>query len=228
VTASELVDGGWDEVVVATGVLARQVTLPGADRPNVHCYADVITGAVAVGERVAVIGAGGIGFDVSEFLMHTGATGAPQSRDDWMREWREKRPGHLARRSRRGHARVLPAPGVPAQRKASKIGAGLGRTSGWVHRGTLQHRGVEMIRGVAYQRVDDAGLHITVGTKHPKPRQLEVDDVVICAGQESRRDLLDDLCAAGTSVHVIGGADVADEVDAKRAIDQGTRLAAAL
>jgi 2,4-dienoyl-CoA reductase (NADPH2) len=114
------------------------------------------------------------------------------------------------------------------QRKSSKVGAGLGKTSGWVHRSALKARAVEMVNGVRYERIDDAGLHITVGAKHPRPRLLEVDDVVVCAGQDSRRELHDELVAAGVRVHVIGGADVAAELDAKRAIDQGTRLAAAL
>ncbi|MEO9140262.1 MAG: NADPH-dependent 2,4-dienoyl-CoA reductase [Jatrophihabitans sp.] len=228
VTATEVIAGGWDEVVLATGVAARKVTMPGADRANVHSYVDVITGAVTLGARVAVIGAGGIGFDVSEFLTHSGGT-EPQTREDWMREWGVGDPDV----ARGGLVAAVPKPSPRQvyllQRKTSKVGAGLGKTSGWVHRSTLNHRGVEMIRGVAYERIDDHGLHVTVGgEKSPRPRLLEIDDVVVCAGQESCRDLLDDLRAAGVSVHVIGGADVAAEVDAKRAIDQGTRVAAAL
>jgi 2,4-dienoyl-CoA reductase (NADPH2) len=228
VTAAELIDGGWDEIVLATGVTPRVVDVPGADRPNVHTYADVITGAVSVGNRVAVIGAGGIGFDVSEFLTHAGPHGEPVGRDEWLTEWGvstdPSAPGGL----------TAPAPAKAArqvyllQRKESKVGAGLGKTSGWVHRTALRNRGVETLRGVTYERIDDAGLHITLEGKGTLAQVLPVDDVVICAGQEPRRDLLAELQAAGASVHLIGGADVAAELDAKRAIDQGTRLAATL
>lgn len=228
VNAAELVDGGWDEVVLATGVTPRVVNIPGADRANVHSYADVISGAVRVGDRVAVVGAGGIGFDVSEFLTHAGPHGVPQPGADWLAEWGVTdpalAPGGLARPAPPASPRTV----FLLQRKTSKVGAGLGKTSGWVHRSTLQARGVEMIRGAAYERIDDAGLHITVGARNPMPRVLHVDDVVICAGQEPRRELYDQLRSAGVSVHLIGGADVARELDAKRAIDQGTRLAATL
>jgi 2,4-dienoyl-CoA reductase (NADPH2) len=228
VTAAELVDGGWDEVVVATGVRPRAVDIPGADRPNVHCYADVITGRATIGPRVAVIGAGGIGFDVSEFLTYPGPHGVPQGRDEWLAEWGVTDPAT----ARGGLTVAQPAKSSRQvyllQRKSSKVGAGLGKTSGWVHRSTLAARGVETIRGVAYERIDGAGLHISVGAKNPRPQVLAVDDVVICAGQESRRDLYDELVSAGLTVHVIGGADAAVELDAKRAIDQGTRLAASL
>ncbi|MDT4919533.1 MAG: 2,4-dienoyl-CoA reductase, partial [Pseudonocardiales bacterium] len=230
VTAAELRDGGWDEVVLATGVTPRVVDIPGMDRPNVHTYADVITGAVTVGERVAVVGAGGIGFDVSEFLAHAGPhDGVPAAPAEWMSEWGVTDPA-----VERGGL-TTPAPTKSPrtvyllQRKSSKVGAGLGKTSGWVHRASLQAKGVEMIRGVSYELIDDRGLHITVGSKAgTMPRVLQVDDVVICAGQEPRRELVEDLQAAGVSVHLIGGADVAAELDAKRAIDQGTRVAAAL
>jgi 2,4-dienoyl-CoA reductase (NADPH2) len=229
VTAAELVDGGWDEVVLATGVTPRLVDIPGADRPNVHTYTDVITGAVKVGGRVAVVGAGGIGFDVSEFLTHAGKHGVPVEPADWMAEWGVTDPA-----VERGGL-TTPTPAKPPrivfllQRKTSKVGTGLGKTSGWVHRAALQARGVEMIRGVTYEQIDDRGLHITVGSKtNEVPRMLQVDDVVICAGQEPRRDLFAELQEAGVSVHVIGGADVAAELDAKRAINQGTRLAATL
>jgi 2,4-dienoyl-CoA reductase (NADPH2) len=227
-TAAELVDGGWDEVVLATGVTPREVSIPGVHRANVHTYADVITGAVTLGDRVAVVGAGGIGFDVSEFLTATAEVGVPMDPADWMLEWGVTDPAV----ERGGLTTPAPVPSPRTvfllQRKASKVGAGLGKTSGWVHRAALQAKGVEMIRGVTYEQIDDAGLHITAGGKSPVPRVLHVDDVVICAGQEPRRDLLADLQAAGVSVHLIGGADVAAELDAKRAIDQGTRVAAAL
>jgi 2,4-dienoyl-CoA reductase (NADPH2) len=229
VSAAELVDGGWDEVVLATGVTPRLVDIPGADRPNVHTYADVITGVATVGKRVAVVGAGGIGFDVSEFLTADRPVGVPAEPAAWMAEWGVTDPA-LERGGLAAPARTEPPRTVYLlQRKTTKVGAGLGKTSGWVHRAALQARGVEMLRGVTYEQIDDAGLHITVGGKNAATRRvLEVDDVVICAGQESRRDLFAELQAAGVSVHLIGGADVAAELDAKRAIDQGTRLAATL
>ena len=136
-----------------------------------------------------------------------------------------RRPGRRARRARHRTAARCRAPGLPAATQTSKAGAGLGKTSGWVHRASAKARGVETIVGVTYERIDDAGLHITV---RGRARVLEVDDVVVCAGQESRRDLLEELQAGSTPVHVIGGADAAAELDAKRAIDQGTRLAASL
>jgi 2,4-dienoyl-CoA reductase (NADPH2) len=233
VTAAELIGGGWDEIVLATGVAPRAVSIPGADRPNVHSYVDVITGRVKVGARVAVVGAGGIGFDVSEFLTHarTADGSQPQDRDEWLAEWGvadpAAAPGGLTAAVRPESPREV----YLLQRKSSKVGAGLGKTSGWVHRGTLQARGVETIRGVTYERIDDAGLHISVSPKtgaSSRARVLQVDDVVICAGQEPRRDLHTELTAAGVEVRLIGGADVAAELDAKRAIDQGTRLAAEL
>jgi 2,4-dienoyl-CoA reductase (NADPH2) len=223
VTADDL--AGFDEVILASGVLPRTPAIPGIDRPNVHGYADVITGRATVGERVAVIGAGGIGFDVTELLTHRGAPGVPQPVAEWLREW-----GVVDPATHRG-AVTAPQPEQPArqvfllQRKSTAAGKGLGKTTGWVHRASIKARGVTTITGVTYDRIDDAGLHITVDGR---PRLLEVDDVVVCAGQESRRELVEPLRARGLTVHVIGGADVAAELDAKRAIDQGTRLAAAL
>ncbi|MFF4600794.1 FAD-dependent oxidoreductase [Amycolatopsis sp. NPDC001319] len=209
---------GFDEVVLATGVVPRVPTLAGIDHPKVVSYVDVVRGGASVGSRVAVIGAGGIGVDVSEFL-----TSSSLDRDEWMAEWGvtdpDLAPGGL------GVARPSPAPRTVylLQRKKTPIGASLGKTSGWVHRAALKAKGVERVSGVTYERVDDAGLHVTVDGK---PRLLEVDTVVVCAGQEPVRDLADAL--GSTPVHLIGGADVAAELDAKRAIDQGTRLAATL
>ncbi|HLY34480.1 MAG TPA: FAD-dependent oxidoreductase, partial [Jatrophihabitantaceae bacterium] len=226
-TAAQLADAGYDDVVLATGVTPRTPDIVGLDRANVHSYADVITGRAQTGPRVAVIGAGGIGFDVSEFLTHNGPHGVAQGREEWLREWGVDDPavsrGGLARPERLDPPRQV----FLLQRKSSRVGAGLGKTSGWVHRATLKARGVKMIVGVTYERIDDTGLHITVG-KERVPRVLEVDDVVVCAGQESRRDLHTELAGRGVTVHLVGGADVAAELDAKRAIDQGTRLAAAL
>ncbi|MFG1639291.1 FAD-dependent oxidoreductase [Amycolatopsis sp. NPDC049252] len=221
VTAAELAD--FDEVVVATGVAPRVPSLPGIDHPKVLSYVDVVRHGKPVGDRVAVIGAGGIGVDVSEFLTHTDSPALDL--DAWMAEWGvtdpEQAPGGLAEPKPEPSPRQV----YLLQRKKSGIGAGLGKTSGWVHRAALKAKGVERIPGVTYDRIDDAGLHITVDGR---ARLLEVDTVVVCAGQEPVRDLADELTASGRPVHVIGGADVAAELDAKRAIDQGTRLAAAL
>jgi 2,4-dienoyl-CoA reductase (NADPH2) len=223
VTGEDL--SGFDEIVLATGVRPRVPAIPGIDRPNVHGYADVITGRARIGDRVAVVGAGGIGFDVTELLTHAGESGVSQDPQEWLREWGVADP-----EQHRG-AITAPSP-VPSprtvfllQRKTTTPGKGLGKTTGWVHRASVKAKGVTTISGVTYDRIDDAGLHLTVDGK---PRLLEVDDVVICAGQESRRDLVAPLQAGGVTVHVIGGADVAVELDAKRAIDQGTRLAATL
>ncbi|WP_410668232.1 FAD-dependent oxidoreductase [Amycolatopsis sp. cmx-4-68] len=214
---------GFDEVVLATGVVPRVPSLPGIDHPKVLSYVDVVRHGKPVGERVAVLGAGGIGVDVSEFLTHTASPAL--DRDAWMAEWGVTDPEQAAG----GLATPKPEPSPRQvyllQRKKSGIGSGLGKTSGWVHRAALKAKRVEQIPGVTYERIDDAGLHITVDGV---PRVLEVDTVVVCAGQEPVRDLADDLRAAGVPVHLVGGADVAAELDAKRAIDQGTRLAAAL
>jgi len=222
VTAADL--AGFDEVVLATGITPRQVALPGADHAKVVSYVDVLSGRVKVGARAALIGAGGIGFDVAEYLTHEGPSPSLDPAR-WMAEWGvdpafETR-GSLAR----------PHPEPPArevwllQRSPGKPGARLGKTSGWVHRATLKAKQVKMLGGVEYLGVDDAGLRIQVdGAEHLLP----VDHVVVCAGQEPRRELQADLIAAGRTPHLIGGADVAAELDAKRAIDQGSRLAARL
>ncbi|MET7993799.1 NADPH-dependent 2,4-dienoyl-CoA reductase [Amycolatopsis sp. NPDC005232] len=209
---------GFDEVVLATGVVPRVPAFEGIDHPKVVSYVDVVRGGASVGSRVAVIGAGGIGVDVSEFL-----TSSTLTRDEWLTEWGVTDPALAA--GGLGVARPSPSPRTVylLQRKKTPIGAALGKTSGWVHRAALKAKGVERISGVTYERVDDAGLHVSVDGK---PRLLEVDTVVVCAGQEPVRDLADAL--GSTPVHLIGGADVAAELDAKRAIDQGTRLAATL
>ncbi|MFJ7151445.1 FAD-dependent oxidoreductase [Streptomyces sp. NPDC100445] len=215
---------GYDEVVVATGVTPRTPDLPGVDHPRVLGYLDVLRDGAPVGERVAVLGAGGIGFDVAEYLTD-GGDKAHEDPETYFRQWgvdtAYQAPGGLA-------APVRPAPPRQVhllQRKTSKVGAGLGKTTGWIHRTELKQRGVTMVPGVRYDRIDDAGLHITVGEESTV---LEVDTVVLCTGQDPRRDLYDELVAAGRSAHLIGGADVAAELDAKRAIKQGTELAAAL
>ena len=221
--------GGFDEVIIATGVRPRDPGIPGQDGPNVLSYIDVLAGGAKVGEKVAVIGAGGIGFDVSEYLTHEGEspTLAP---DLWRQEWGvgdpSKTPGGLRPEG--------PKPEAPArqvtllQRKIEKLGRRLGKTTGWIHRASLNMKNVTMVGGVNYERIDAEGLHVSSGEARQNPRVIAADTIVLCAGQEPERSLADKLRAQGIACHVIGGADVAAELDAKRAIDQGTRLAATL
>jgi len=219
--------GSFDDVVLATGVVPRMPDVPGVDHPMVLSYADAILGA-PIGDRVAVVGAGGIGFDVSEFLVTAPAVG---NLKEWQAEWGALNPPD-APGTRGGLTTPIPLPPVREvyllQRTKGAQGRGLGKTSGWVHRASLKAKGVHQLSGVNYERVDDDGLHISFGSGHSDPRLLAVDNVVICAGQESVRDLADDLRRTGVEPHVIGGADVAAEIDAKRAIRQGTELAARL
>lgn len=225
VTAQELLDEGYDEVIVATGIIPRTPGIPGVEHEKVLSYLDVLVEKKPVGKKVAVIGAGGIGFDVSEYLVHN------HSEDEtaqWYKEWGVDTS--LAHRSALTEPEILPPQReiYLLQRKTSSVGKGLGKTSGWVHRATLKMKDVQMIPGVSYDKIDDQGLHITV---NKKSRILEVDNIIICAGQEPRRGLADELnslgaASKGMQVHLIGGADVAAELDAKRAIDQGSRLAA--
>jgi len=213
----------YDEVVVATGVTPRAATFDGADHPKVVSYADAISGAVEVGQRVAVVGAGGIGVDVSVFLTHT--PDGPEDLDEWMAHWGvgdpALHPGGITEKKPRTPAREV----WLLQRKTTPIGKGLAKTSGWAHRAVLKDSGVHLVPGVTYDRVDDDGLHVTMGEES---QVLDVDTVVVCAGQESVRSLYDELVASGVTAHLIGGADVAAELDAKRAIKQGTELAATL
>ena len=231
VDADKLVGEGFDEVIVAAGVVPRDPKIPGQDHPSVLGYIDVLLHNKPVGKRVAVIGAGGIGFDVSEFLVHGEPPETPdpdQPRpEDFFRQW-----GVDMEMTRRGGVDGLKADfEQPArevwllQRKTSKPGKGLGKTTGWIHRTSLKHYGVNMLAGVSYERIDDDGLHIRIDDK---PQVLEVDNVVICAGQLPQRELMEGLEVAGVTTHLIGGANVAAELDAKRAIDEGTRLAARL
>ncbi|HEV8312285.1 MAG TPA: NADPH-dependent 2,4-dienoyl-CoA reductase [Burkholderiaceae bacterium] len=223
-TAHALRDAGYDEVVLATGISPRRLDLPGADHPKVLSYVDVLKHKKPVGERVAIIGAGGIGFDTAEYLTHEGVS-ASVDVAKFLSEWGIDE--HIAQRG--GITRPKPEPGARQvfllQRKTSKVGDGLGKTTGWVHRTTLKNKRVEMVSGASYQKVDDDGLHITIDGQY---QLLPVDNVVVCAGQEPLRELHDELAASGIPVHLIGGADVAAELDAKRAIDQGARLAAQL
>jgi len=220
-SAESLKAEGFDEVVLATGVLPRTPGIPGVDHAKVVSYIDVLMGRVQVGKKVAVVGAGGIGFDVSEFLVHQGESPTLHA-EHWYREW-----GVDATLAARGG--LLPKRLVPParevfllQRKDEALGKNLGKTSGWVHRAALKDKRVQMLGGVSYERIDDAGLHITV---KEQSRTLEVDHVVICAGQEPFRALQAPLEAAGVTVHLIGGAHTAGELDAKRAIRQAAELA---
>jgi 2,4-dienoyl-CoA reductase (NADPH2) len=226
-TAAELAAGGFDEVVLATGVVPRDPHIPGQEHPMVLSYVDLLLRGAPAGRRVAVVGAGGIGFDVASFLVHPPGGDGPEL-EPWLATWGVTDPAQ----ARGGLAR--PRPPAPArqvyllQRTASRPGGRLGKTTGWIHRATLKAARVEMLAGLSYERIDDRGLTVRLGTDRQRTRLLEVDTVVLCAGQEPLRDLEQPLRAAGATVHVIGGADVAVELDAKRAIDQGSRLAAAM
>ncbi len=225
--AGDLLANGYDEVVLATGVTPRELDIPGIDHPMVLSYVDVLWHGAPVGSRVAIVGAGGIGFDMAEFLGHAGGPADLDEPDvaGFLAEWgidRDQRtPGGL---DPRGGQMLSPREVFLLQRKTSKHGRSLGKTTGWVHRMVLMRKNVTMIAGVEYRKVDDRGLHITVDGE---PRLLEVDNVVVCAGQEPLRDLYDGIKAAGLPVHLVGGADEAVELDAKRAIAQATKLAAA-
>ncbi|MGY2288593.1 oxidoreductase [Pseudomonas sp. SDO528_S397] len=228
VGVEQLVAGGYDEIILATGIVPRTPAIPGVEHAKVLSYLDVLLQRKPVGQRVAVIGAGGIGFDVSEFLVHQG-TATSLDRDAFWKEWGID----TQLQARGGVAGIKPEPHAPArevfllQRKASKVGDGLGKTTGWIHRTGLKNKQVQMLNSVEYLKIDDAGLHIRIGAEG-EPQVLAVDNVVICAGQDPLRELQAALVAAGQNVHLIGGADVAAELDAKRAINQGSRLAAEL
>ncbi|WP_171117147.1 NADPH-dependent 2,4-dienoyl-CoA reductase [Ruegeria sp. HKCCA5463] len=225
VCADDLV--GFDEVVIATGVNPRDPQIPGEDSDNVVNYVDVLRDKAPVGKSVAVIGAGGIGFDVSEYLLeegHSPTTDLPL----WMKEWGVADP----EQHRAGLAPEGPQPEAPKrqvtllQRKKQAHGKGLGKTTGWIHRATLKMKDVSFVGGVNYERIDDEGLHVSFGEERADPTVIKADTIVLCAGQVPERSLADALIERGITPHVIGGADVAAELDAKRAINQGTRLAA--
>ncbi|MCK0538612.1 NADPH-dependent 2,4-dienoyl-CoA reductase [Alcanivorax quisquiliarum] len=220
----------FDEIIIASGVTPRRPAIDGIDHPMVCSYVQVLTGEVTVGPRVALIGAGGIGFDVAEFLAHDHGAEQPQPLADWQREWgvsfHTDAPGGLEQPQPAPSARKI----YLLQRKPTALGKDLGKTSGWVHRAVLKMKGVEMIAGASYDRIDDRGLYVTVGGSE---QLLEVDNVVICAGQESLRTLYRETSgetgqSAGARYHLIGGADLAAELDAKRAIRQGAEVAAKL
>lgn len=227
VAVQDLLGAGYDDVILATGIAPRTPAIPGIENPKVLSYLDVILQRKPVGHSVAVIGAGGIGFDVSEFLVHQGVSTSLDRTAFW-KEWGID----TTLEARGGVVGIKPELHAPArqvfllQRKASKVGDGLGKTTGWIHRTGLKNKQVQMLNSVEYLKIDDAGLHIRIGEGEEK--LLPVDNIVICAGQDPLRELYDGLVGAGQAVHLIGGADVAAELDAKRAIDQGSRLAAGL
>ena len=231
VSADELAAGGYDEIVLATGVTPRDPRIEGEDEfratGKVISYVDLLLHGKPAGRRVAVVGAGGIGFDVSEFLV-SGGHSITLDTEAWLREWGVADPA--VARGGLGEPEITPAARQVylLQRKAAPLGKGLGKTTGWIHRAQLKMKRVEMIGGVNYERIDARGLHVSFGERHEKPTLLEVDTIVLCAGQEPQRALAEPLQAKGSKVHLIGGADVASELDAKRAIEQGTRVAATI
>lgn len=228
-TAETLTGKNYAGVIIATGVVPRDPKIEGQDHPKVLSYIDVLRNRVPVGERVAIVGAGGIGFDVAEFLLHDGHS-PTLDLDEWLADWgvvdpAEARGGISPRRTRpKSPRREI----TLLQRKAGKHGATLGKTTGWIHRAVLKMNNVQMIADVNYERIGDEGLLISYGDKHENPTWIDVGHIVMCAGQVPLRELQEPLQAAGIATHVIGGADVATELDAKRAIDQGSRLAAGL
>lgn len=220
----ELAQSNFDDIVVATGVTPRQLEIPGIDHAKVLSYLDVLKERKPVGQRVAIIGAGGIGFDTAEFLSHEGESGSINPEkfyDEWGIDTDYENVGGLKAANVEKPQREI----YLLQRKAASVGASLGKTTGWIHRTGLKHRDVKMIAGASYEKIDDQGLHIVV---NDKPAVLEVDHVIICAGQESYTAMFDELKAAGKNVHLIGGAKEAGELDAKRAIRQGAELAAVI
>lgn len=226
VSAAELIAGNYDEIIIATGVKPRQVTFPGADHAKVLNYADVLYGGKTVGKSVAIIGAGGIGFDVAEYLAHDSTHESPSlNTPAYMEEWGVD----MSYADAGALARAQPAPSPREiyllKRSGGKHGKNLGKTTGWIHRASLKMKAVKHLANVVYEKVDDAGLHITVAGE---PQILHVENVVICAGQEPLRDLYDALQEKDQKVHLIGGADEAAQLDAKRAIKQASYLVAEL
>jgi len=221
VDADTLVKEGFKQVVLATGITPRLPEIDGIAHPKVLGYLDVLKDKKPVGKKVAVIGAGGIGFDVSEYLLHEGES-ASLNKAKFFAEWGVETTGATRGGLQPAHIGEVPRHIHLLQRKSSKVGEGLGKTTGWIHRTGLKNRGVHMLAGVTYRKIDDAGLHITVDGQD---RLLEVDNVIVCAGQDPNRELQAVLQAQGVAVHLIGGADKAAELDAKRAIKQGTELA---
>jgi 2,4-dienoyl-CoA reductase (NADPH2) len=230
IAASDLENKNYAGVIIATGVVPRVPNIPGQNHPKVLSYVDVLHRKANVGKRVAIIGAGGVGFDVAQYLVHESGGSSTLDLNEWLSEWGvvdpEKARGGLSRE------RSQPKPSVREvtllQRKKGKLGAKLGKTTGWIHRATLQMKNVNMVGNVNYERIEDRGLLISYGDKHADLTWLDVDNIVLCTGQEPQCDLKAPLETAGLPIYVIGGADIAAELDAKRAIDQGSRLAATL
>jgi 2,4-dienoyl-CoA reductase (NADPH2) len=226
VSVDDLKNTDFDEIVIATGIQPRSLKIEGINHPKVFSYIDVLKNKKAVGKRVAVIGAGGIGFDVSEYLSHEGES-TSLNIDAWLQEWGIDK----TLKSRAGIEGMKPSfEKSPREifmfkRSKGKFGENLGKTTGWIHRANLKKKNVQFIDEVEYQKIDDQGLHYT---QNQKNKILEVDNIIICAGQNPLKDLLQPLIDLGKNVHVIGGASFASELDAKRAIDQGARLAAKL
>ncbi|NQZ07995.1 MAG: FAD-dependent oxidoreductase, partial [Algicola sp.] len=222
-SVDSIVDANFDEVIIATGIKPRDLNIEGIDHEKVMTYLDVLRDHKPVGDKVAVIGAGGIGFDVSEFLAeeHSAALDLKVWQAEWGIDADYQNRGGLKQPEHQPSKRQI----YLMQRKDTKVGKGLGKTSGWVHRSTLKNKNVEMMAGVNYLAINDDGLLIEIDGQQ---RLLEVDNVIVCAGQLPLAELLAPLQAAGQTVHLIGGADVAAELDAKRAIKQGAELAAAI
>lgn len=229
VTSADVI--GFDDIIVATGVTPRDLKIKGQEKNNVLSYAEVLNGSGKIGQKVAVVGAGGIGFDVSEYLVHESRSDFKQiGIPDWMKEWGVGDPEQTAG----GLAESGPRPQEATrqitlmQRKKQKLGRNLGKTTGWIHRSALKMKNVQMIGNLNYEEINNHGIMVSDGEIRENPRLLPADTIVICAGQESERSLADDLMERGKKVHIIGGAAVASELDAKRAIDQGVRLAISL
>lgn len=227
VDAALIRDQGFNEVLLATGISPRTPAIEGIDNAKVLTYLDVLKDKKPVGNKVAIIGAGGIGFDVAEVLVHGDHPSPSLKVGDFMSEWGVD----LTVKSRGGVAGIKAKPTPSArevfliQRKPSKVGSGLGKTTGWIHRAVLKNKGVHMISGASYDKIDQQGLHLTVGEKS---QVLDVDTIIVCAGQDPLRELQADIESLGVKVTLIGGADVASELDAKRAIKQGSEVAAKL
>ncbi|HEY4714382.1 MAG TPA: FAD-dependent oxidoreductase, partial [Aquirhabdus sp.] len=222
VSAEQLIAAGFDEVVLATGIQPRQLDIDGINHPKVLSYLDVLRERQPVGQRVAIIGAGGIGFDVAEYLTHEGESGSTNPQKfyaEWGIDQSYQARGGICEPQVEASPRQI----YLLQRKSSKVGDGLGKTTGWIHRTGLKNRNVDMRSGLSYHKIDDVGLHVDDGKKI---HVLEVDSIIVCAGQEPLRELHDALQTAGCSTHLIGGADKAMELDAKFAIKQGAELAA--
>jgi 2,4-dienoyl-CoA reductase (NADPH2) len=229
VTSADVI--GFDDIIIATGVTPRDLKIKGQEKNNVLSYAEVLNGSGKIGQKVAVVGAGGIGFDVSEYLVHESRSDFKQiGIPDWMKEWGVGDPEQTAG----GLAESGPRPQEATrqitlmQRKKQKLGRNLGKTTGWIHRSALKMKNVQMIGNLNYEEINKHGIMVSDGEIRENPRLLPADTIVICAGQESERSLADDLMERGKKVHIIGGAAVASELDAKRAIDQGVRLAISL